>query len=367
VSGPLAGVTIADFTRILAGPYATMLMADLGATVIKIEHPAHGDDTRTWLPPTAPDGTATYYAAVNRNKQSVALDLDQPADLERAQAIAQQADILIENFPSGSLERRALGYRDVADVNPGIIYCTISGFGSEADLPGYDLLVQAMGGLMDITGHDEPTKVGVAVVDVLAGLHATTAILAALHERVTSGRGQHIEITLLGALLSGLVNQSSAAAITGQSPQRMGNAHPSITPYEVFPTADRPLVIAVGNDQQFTRMCQVLGHPEWATDERFTTNMARNAHRDELRALMVTALATSGVAAWQQQLTRARVPCGPVNTVLEALHLAEDLGLQPVVDVHGSRQIANPATFSRTPVEYRSPPPRLGEHNSTVT
>jgi crotonobetainyl-CoA:carnitine CoA-transferase CaiB-like acyl-CoA transferase len=366
VSGPLEGLLVADFSRVLAGPYATMLLGDLGATVVKVERPETGDDTRSWSPPVDEHGDATYFLSVNRNKYSVAWDLDVVDDRTRALRLAERADILIENFPAGALGRRGLGYDDVAALNPNVIYCTISGFGADADLPGYDLLVQAMGGLMDITGDDQATKVGVAIVDVVTGLHASTAILAALHHRDRTGEGQHLEVTLLGSLLSALVNQSGAAAITGESPHRMGNAHPSITPYEPYPTADRPLVIAVGNDAQFARLCQVLDHPEWSLDVRFRTNAARVQHRELLRTLLIDVLLTRRAEEWQSLLAVQRIPCGPVNTVGQALKLAEQLGLTPIVDIDGGAQISHPVTYSRTPPSYRSAPPRLDEHRAFV-
>lgn len=365
MNGPLEGLIVADFSRVLAGPYATMLLGDLGATVIKVERPGTGDDTRSWAPPTDDAGDSTYFLSVNRNKYSIALDLDDHADGERAQRLAQRADIFIENFPTGALDKRGLGYRDVIAINPDVIYCSISGFGPDADLPGYDLLVQAMGGLMDITGQDEPSKVGVAIVDVITGLHAANAVLAALHHRDRTGQGQLLEVTLLGSLLSALVNQSGSAAITGQPPRRMGNAHPSISPYEPYPTADRPLIIAVGNDQQFARLCDVLGHPNWARDPRFATNSARVANRDSLRAMLTDALRTRSADEWQASLQAERIPCGPINTVTDALELAERMNLNPVIDVDGVRQVANPVRYSRTPVTYRRRPPRLGEHDIT--
>ncbi len=366
MSGALDDLIVADFTRVLAGPYATMLLGDLGATVVKVERPVIGDDTRAWSPPVDSAGEATYFLSVNRNKYSVALDLDDPHDRARAQRLALRADVVIENFPTGALARRGLGYQDVASVNEDVIYCSISGFGTSADLPGYDLLVQAMGGLMDITGDTEPTKVGVAIVDVITGMHAVNAVLAALHHRDRTGEGQHIEVSLLGSLLSALVNQSAAAAITGQSPTRMGNSHPSISPYEPYPTADRPLVIAVGNDQQFTRLCEVLKEPQWATDQRFSTNSARVEHREQLHTLLTGVLRTKSAAEWQSLMQAARIPCGPINSLTQALELASRLGLEPVVEIDGVRQVANPARYSMTPVTYRRRPPRLNEDDSVI-
>lgn len=366
MSGPLTGLLVADFSRVLAGPYATMLLGDLGATVVKVERPETGDDTRSWSPPVDEHGDATYFLSVNRNKYSVAWDLDEAADLTRARRLAERADILIENFPGGALAKRNLAYHDVAAINPHVIYCSISGFGADADLPGYDLLVQAVGGLMDITGDAEPTKVGVAIVDVITGLHAVNAILAALHHRDLTGEGQLLEVSLLSSLLSGLVNQSGAAAITGQSPSRMGNAHPSISPYESYPTADRPIVIAVGNDAQFMRLCEALGHPDWSSDPRFATNSARVQHRQQLRSLLTGLLHTRGADYWQELLDAHRVPCGPINSVSQAIALAERLGLQPTIDVDGVAQIANPVRYSRTPASYRLRPPHLDEHAQLI-
>ncbi len=374
MTGALDGVLVADYSRVLAGPYATMLLADLGATVIKVERPGAGDDTRQWGPPYAPDGQATYFQSVNRGKASIDLDLRDSEDLRIAHALAARADVLVENHRPGSLARYALDYPAVSAINPGVVYCSISGFGADAgaDLPGYDLLVQAMGGLMSITGSDEPTKAGVAVVDVLTGLHATVAILAALRHRDATGEGQHVETTLLGALQSSLVNQAAAFVGAGSVPGRLGNAHPSISPYEVYPTADRPVVIAVGNDGQFARLVEVLGDPGLATDPRFATNPARVAHRDELAGRLQGLLAGAGADAWQDRLTAVGVPCGPINDIAQGFALAEQLGLQPIVEVtdprrpDGQRQVANPVRYSRTPVDYRCAPPELGEDRAAV-
>lgn len=369
-SGPLAGLLVADFTRVLAGPYATMLLGDLGAEVIKIERPDAGDDTRAWGPPFAPDGQSSYYHSVNRNKTSVAWNLDDPDDLDRARRLALRADVVIENFKAGALDRRGLGYADLVAENPGVIYCSISGFGSGAgaELPGYDLLVQAMGGLMSITGTDpdSPTKVGVALVDVLTGLHATVGILAALQERTRSGRGQRVEVNLLSSLLSGMVNQAAAYVTGGVVPGILGNAHPSIAPYEVFDTADRPLVLAVGNNVQFAALAAELGEPALAADQRFASNPDRVRNRAQLKAALTALLAHDTASNWQARLTAHGVPCGPINDISEAFALAERLGLQPVVPIPdadagaGYATVANPITFSRTPAAYRLTPPQLG-------
>ena len=366
--GPLDGVLVADFTRVLAGPYATMLLADLGATVVKVERPGAGDDTRAWGPPFTDNGQSTYFQSVNRNKQSIALDLSDAADLHIAQRLAQRADVFIENYKPGGLMRFRLDYASVALLNPDVVYCSISGFGDDVgkDLPGYDLLVQAMGGLMSITGTEAPTKAGVAVVDVLTGLHATVGMLAALRHRELTGQGQHLQVTLLGALLSSLVNQSSAFAGAGVVAELMGNAHPSIAPYEVFSCSDRPMILAVGNDGQFRRLVEVLGDDGLALDPRFATNTARVSHRQELKQTLETHLSTKPADEWQRLLTAAGVPCGPINDIGKAFTLATDLGLDPLVEIDGARQVANPVTYTRTPATYRSAPPAVDGDRAAV-
>jgi crotonobetainyl-CoA:carnitine CoA-transferase CaiB-like acyl-CoA transferase len=365
MSGPLDGIVVADFSRVLAGPYATMLLGDLGAHVIKVERPGHGDDTRAWGPPYTQGGMSTYFAGVNRNKTSRAIDLRTPEGRAAARELAVSADVLVENFKPGALEGMGLGYGELSRERPGLIYCSISGFGSGEgrDLPGYDLLVQAMGGLMSITGPEpgQPTKAGVALVDVITGLHAAVGILAALHHRDVTGEGQRIEVNLLSSLLSALVNQSSAYVAAGVVPGILGNAHPSIAPYEVYLTADRPLVIAVGNDGQFAALAEVLGDPALATDADYATNPARVAHRDALKARLESLLAVAGADEWQLRLTAAGVPCGPINDLAQAFALAESLGLSPVVDADGVPTVANPITLSATPPSYRSGPPDLPE------
>lgn len=365
----LSGLIVADFGRVLAGPYATMLLADFGAEVIKIERPGHGDDTRQWGPPWVGD-ESTYFAGVNRNKQSVALDLTDPDDLAEARRLVARADVVVENFLPGTMDRLGLGYGAARDVNPDLVYCSVTGFGSNNDLPGYDLLIQAAGGLMSITGPDAdtPTKVGVALVDVVTGLHAALGILAALRHRDRTGEGQRVEVNLLSSLLSALANQSSGYVAAGVVPRAMGNRHPSIAPYEVFRTADRPFVLAVGNDRQFRSLVTVLGIPELADDARYATNTDRVAHRDELVATLNAALATGTADHWFERLTAERVPCGPVNDLAAAFDLASRLGLEPTVDIADPRtestvrQVANPIRLSATPATYRTPPPRLGEH-----
>lgn len=372
--GALDGLLVADFSRVLAGPYATMLLADLGATVVKVERPGTGDDTRSWGPPFAADGQSTYFQSVNRNKLSLALDLRDPADVATAGRLAQACDILIENLRPGQLGRWGLGYSDVSAANPGVIYCSISGFGvtGGAELPGYDLLVQAMGGLMSITGTQEPTKAGVAVVDVLTGLHSTVAILAALHHRDRTGEGQHLDVSLLGSLQSSLVNQISAVLGAGAVPRFLGNAHPSIAPYEVFPTADRPLVLAVGNDAQFRHLMAALERPEIGADPQYATNEERVRHRDALVGLLSSILVTRSADDWQAVITAAGVPCGPINDIAQGIDLAESLGLDPVVEIDDPRRATtqrvatNPVRYSRTPATYRTAPPEIDEDRETV-
>ncbi|WP_053382847.1 CaiB/BaiF CoA transferase family protein [Leucobacter celer] len=405
--GALAGIRVADFSRVLAGPHATMILADLGADVIKIESP-EGDGTRQWRPPVNAVGQSTYFAGVNRGKRSVVCDLRDPEGLARARELARTADVVIENFKPGTMEKFGLGYDSVASENPGVVYCSISGFGDTAgrELPGYDLLVQAVGGLMSITGQrdadgGEPTKVGVALVDILTGLNAVIGIQAALaardavgrgrhdgadspaagrgqHDGVvspTAGRGQHVRVTLLGSLLSALANQASSTLETGVSPSRMGNAHPSIAPYETFAAADQAIALAVGTDGQFARLCEVLGIAELASDERFATNPQRVAHRVELREALEQRLRTRAAEEWIEAFTAANIPAGRVNTIGQAIELATSLGLDPVAETQATapdgtsrvlRSIATPISLSATPASYHVPPPGVGEHQDAA-
>lgn len=369
--GALDQVRILDFSRVLAGPFATMLLADLGAEVVKVERPGIGDDTRSWGPPYDDRGDATYFLAVNRNKRSVALDLRDPEDVARAQALARESDVLVENFRPGLLDSLGLGYDQLRREHPAIIYCSITGFGRTggAELPGYDLLVQALGGLMSITGapDGEPQKVGVALVDVLAGLFASVGILAALRHRERTGAGQRVDVDLLSSLLAALVNQASAYTVAGVVPTRMGNAHPSIAPYELFATADGDLVLAVGNDRQFQDLCQVLGAHELARDSRYATNDQRVRNRDRLRSALERHLARRTATEWAHELTVARVPAGVVNDIAGAFTLAASLGLEPIVELpgrdgHPVRLARNPIGLSDTPPVYRSAPPELSPH-----
>ncbi len=365
----LRKLDVLDFSRVLAGPFATMLLGDLGATVTKVERggpDGHGDDTRQWGPPYDAAGEATYFQSVNRNKASLVLDLADPADAARARERAARADVVVENFRPGVMDGFGLSYDDVAAVNPGVVYCSITGFGrgAGAELAGYDLLIQAVGGLMSVTGAPggDPQKVGVALVDVLAGLFATVGILAALQHRAATGEGQRVEVDLLSALLAALVNQSAAYTAGGVIPRRMGNAHPSIAPYELYRAADGELVVAVGNDRQFAALCAALGEPGLAVDGRFAGNVARVAHRTELRAELERVLAARTVGDWTAVLADARVPAGAVNDIGAAFALAERLGLAPIVSLprdDGSTVDLprNPIGLSATPVEYRSAPP----------
>ncbi|MET0837619.1 MAG: CaiB/BaiF CoA-transferase family protein [Marmoricola sp.] len=372
-TGPLAGLLVADFSRILAGPYATMLLADLGAEVVKVEGPA-GDDTRSWSPPVR-DGISTYYLGINRNKRSVALDLKDPGDAAAAQELARRADVLIENFRPGGLARFGLDYESVARDNPGVVYASISGFGSGpkgAPLPGYDLIVQAISGLMSLTGdpEGEPYRAGISVFDVMAGLHATIGILAAVNLRHETGRGQHVEVNLMSSALSGLVNQSSAYVAGGTVPMRMGNSHPSLFPYEPLPCSDGELIVTAGNNGQFRKLVEVLGVPELADDPRFLRNEDRTANRDLLRPLLVERLRTRTRNEWFHDIIAVGVPCGPINTIDGGVAFAREVGLDPVVEVGEGEaavpSVRNPITFSESPVDYVLPPPGLDEHGAEI-
>ncbi|GEL17252.1 CaiB/BaiF CoA transferase family protein [Pseudonocardia asaccharolytica] len=371
-TAPLAGLLVADFSRVLAGPYATMLLADLGAEVVKVESP-DGDETRTWTPPTRGD-VSTYYLAINRGKRSVALDLRDPADAELARELARRADVMIQNFKPGGLARYGLDYAAVRAGNPGIVYASISGFGPRAGakVPGYDLMVQAISGLMSLTGDPEgpPYRSGISVFDVMAGNHAVIGILAALRHRDATGQGQEVEVNLLASALSGLVNHSSAYVAGGVVPYRMGNAHPSVFPYEPLPAADREIIIAAANDRQFRRLCEVLGVPEVADDPRFARNRDRTANRDQLRPILVERLATRGATEWFELLVDAGVPCGPINTIEGGFAMAEQFELEPVVQVGpGERALPmarHPITLSATPARYELPPPELDEYGAEL-
>ncbi len=349
-----------------------MLLADMGADVIKVESPG-GDDTRTWLPPVR-DGVSTYFMSINRNKRAISLDFRDPVQAELARELAGRADVVIENFKPGSLSRFGLDYDTVAANNPAVVYASINGFGSSAGaaIPGYDLMVQAMSGLMSLTGDpDGPAyRAGISVFDVMAGLHATIGILAALQERTRSGRGQSLEVSLLSSALSGLVNHTGAFVMGGTVPFRMGNAHPSLYPYEPLPTQDGELIVIAGNDGQFAKLCSVIGAPELVDDPRFARNQDRTANRDQLHPLLVSRLADNTSSEWFDLLIAAGVPCAPIQTVDQGIAFAEKVGLSPIVDVGETGasvpMIRNPITFSRSQNRYELPPPRINQDGEEI-
>jgi len=367
--GPLDGLIVADLSRVLAGPYCTMLLADMGATVIKVESPA-GDETRTWTPPER-DGVSTYYLSINRNKRSVVLDFNDTDDIELTRELLRRADVAVENFKPGGLEKFRLDYGSAQAINPRLVYLSISGFGTAegAWLPGYDLVVQAVSGLMSLTGEpDGPAyRAGVAAFDVMTGLHGLIGVLAALHQREQTGEGQHVEVSLLASAMSGLVNQSGAFAAAGVVPHRMGNAHPSVYPYQTMPTKDRDVIIAAANDRQFRSLCEVLGIAGVADDPRFTLNADRTKNRADLHPLLLEKLSHWSADDLFLALNRAGVPCGPINSIAEGVQLAERLGLDPLVDVGGGiNAIRNPITFSASDLRYDLPPPDLGADSDEI-
>jgi crotonobetainyl-CoA:carnitine CoA-transferase CaiB-like acyl-CoA transferase len=363
---------VADLSRVLAGPYCTMLLADLGATVVKVESPA-GDETRTWMPPEK-DGISTYYVSVNRNKRSIVLDFSNPDDVELCRELLRRADIAVENFKVGGLDKFGLGYESAREINPALIYLSISGFGTKegAALPGYDLVVQAVSGLMSLTGAaDGPAyRAGIAAFDVMTGLHGTIGILAALHHRTKTGEGQHVEVNLLSSAMSGLVNHTGAYTMAGVVANRMGNEHPSVYPYQAMPTKDRDVIITAANDRQFRSLCRVLGVEELAGDPRFAHGPDRTANRDDLHPVLLERLSHWTADDLFLALNAAGVPCGPINSIKEGVELAERLGLAPRVTVGEGVDavdvVRNPIDFSVTPPHYQLPPPRLGEHSDEL-
>ena len=385
-AAPLSHLRILDLSRVLAGPWCSQLLADLGAEVIKIERPGSGDETRAWGPPYLKDAEgrdtteAAYYLAINRNKESVTLDLAHPEGQKIVRDLAMKCDVVLENYKVGGLRKYGLDYESLARLNPRLIYCSITGFGQDgpyAARAGYDFLIQGMGGLMSVTGRADgesgagPQKVGVALTDILTGLHAAVGILAALAHRERTGEGQHIDVALLDVQVACLANQALNYLASGTPPRRMGNAHPNIVPYQDFPTADGDMILAVGNDAQFARFCAIAGHPEWAVDARFATNAARVNHRAELIPLLRQATVMKTTAAWIEALEAAAVPCGPINDLAgvfadpQVRHRGMRIDL-PHPLAGSAPQVANPLRLSATPVEYRNAPPLLGQDTEAV-
>jgi crotonobetainyl-CoA:carnitine CoA-transferase CaiB-like acyl-CoA transferase len=377
--GPLSGIRVLDLTRVLAGPLCTMTLGDLGAEVIKIERPGAGDDTRSWGPPWAagPEGReSAYYLCVNRNKRSAAVDLKDGEGRALVRSLARGADVLVENYAPGMMDGWGLGYQELAAQNPRLVYCSVTGYGSdgpEAGRPGYDFAVQARAGWMAITGEPggAPAKVGVAVVDVLTGQNAAIAVLAALAERAVSGRGQRVEVSLFDSALAGLVNVTQAALVTGREPRRWGNAHATIVPYQAFDAADRALVVAVGNDAQWRRLCEAIGAEGLRDDPRFATNPGRVEHREELVPVLAALFRGAPAAEWLGRMEAAGVPCAPVQTVGEALRdpaLLQRAGLWAMEGAgYGPVDtIASPLRLERTPPALHRPAPALGEHTDEV-
>jgi len=371
---PLEGVKVLDLSRVLAGPYATMVLGDLGASVIKVEHPERGDDTRHWGPPFAGEGEdreSAYFLAVNRNKRSIGVDLKDQEGLERVKRLAAGADVVIENWRRGALEKLGLGYEALSEANPGLVYCSITGFGPGPDeeRPGYDFLVQARGGVMGITGQPggEPTKVGVAISDIVCGMFASNAILAALHRRAATGEGARIEVPLFESTLGWLANRGQEYLISGEDTGFIGNAHPSIVPYQTFDASDKPLVVAVGNNTQFAELCKVVGRPELAEDERYATNPDRVANREALIPELQEEFRKRPADAWVQEIRAAGVPSGPVNPLADVFADDHVKGSGILQDLkHPSagslKMVASPILVDGERLPIRRPPPTLGQH-----
>lgn len=371
IPGALDGILVADFSRVLAGPLCTMVLGDLGAEVIKVERPDGGDDTRSWGPPYAPDGTATYYLGLNRNKRSLRLDLKDDEDLALARSLGARADVVVSSFRPGLMARFGLDHETLAAVNPRVVSCEISAFGDDpraAPLPGYDLLAQAAGGLMSVTGEPgrRPVKIGAALVDMITGLHAAIGILAALQAREHTGEGQRVTTSLMGSALAAMLNQASAYLGAGVIGHALGTHHPSLAPYQTLMAADGELCVAVGNDAMFARLCSAIGHPELAADERFATNPARVAERAALDEALQAVLVEEPVTHWVELLTAHGVPAGPVNDIAQALEYAESLGMAPVDETGGVRTIRPAFDLSATPPSVRLAPPALGAHDAEL-
>jgi len=384
--GALSHLKVLDLSRVLAGPWASQILADLGAEVIKIERPGVGDDTRAWGPPFMSDATgvataeSAYFLSTNRGKQSVCVDIKSAEGQATLRALTRDCDVLIENFKAGDAARYGLGYEDLAAINPALVYCSITGFGQTGPLrerPGYDFMIQAMAGLMSVTGQPDgaegagPQKVGVALTDIMTGLYATIGILAALAERVRSGLGQHVDMALFDVTVAALANQAANYLVGGINPVRLGNAHPNIVPYQSFVVKDGHLVVAVGNDQQYRRFVEVLGCPQLAGDPRFATNGDRVRNRDALVPLLQGKMLERGKEAWLGLLEAAKVPVGPINSVAEVFALPQVAARDMRVTVPHPQNaelslVGNPIKLSRTPVEYHRAPPTLGQHTEEV-
>ncbi len=383
---PLSGIRVLDLSRILAGPWAAQTLADLGAEVIKVERPGAGDDTRVWGPPflndaqTGERADAAYFLTCNRGKQSITVDFTQEEGAQLIKSLVKKCDILIENFKVGGLKKYGLDYASLKAIHPGLIYCSITGFGQTgpyAERPGYDFLIQAMGGLMSITGERDdkagggPQKVGVAITDVMTGLYSTVGILSALRVKERTGEGQHLDMALMDVQVAALANQASSYLVTGVSPVRLGNEHPSITPYQSLPASDGYFILAIGNDSQFKSFCQAAGHPELSSDPRFLTNKDRVTHRDQLTPLLEEITRTRRIDDWTLIMERAGVPCGPINTLervfadpqVQARELRVDI---PHAQYGSVPSVASPIRLSKTPIQYDKAPPQLGEHNQAI-
>ncbi|MFN3239549.1 MAG: CaiB/BaiF CoA transferase family protein [Pseudomonadales bacterium] len=378
-NGILSGTLVLDLSRVLAGPWATQILADLGATVIKVEHPVGGDDTRDFGPPffSLPDDAgelSAYFLSANRGKQSVCIDIRKPEGVELVLKLAAISDVLVENFKYGDLQRRGLGYEAVNAVNPKIVYCSVTGFGHTGPAkakPGYDMVVQGMAGLMSITGESDeaggqPQKIGVALADIMTGLYSTIAILAALKERDQSGLGQHIDMALMDVVTASLANQASNYLVTGEVPGRMGNEHPNIVPYQVFETRDGHVIVAVANDSQFEKFCRVIGQPQLAADPRYKKNAGRVTHRRELIPILAEILSARAMDDWLEDFAAEGVPVSPINTIDRVFADEQSIARQMRQEIQGVPLVANPIKFSRSQLEQSQRPPLHGEHNALL-
>ena len=375
---PLRGIKVLDLSRVLAGPWCTQLLADLGAEVIKVERPGAGDDTRHWGPPWHGEGdrrVAGYFLSCNRGKKSAAIDFSQPDGAALVRTLAEKSDVVVENFKVGGLEKFGLDAKSLRAANPRLIYASITGFGQDgpyADRAGYDYIIQGMGGLMSITGLPDgvpgggPMRVGVAVVDLFTGLYTSVAILSALYAREKSGEGAHIDMALFDTQLAMLANQASNALVSGKDPPRQGNTHPNIVPYQPFDAADQPIIIAIGNERQFARLAEICGHPEWTRDPRFASNAERVAHREEIVELIKEAVARKPAADWLEQLEAAGIPAGPINRISQALDDVQAQHRQMVRMIAGMPLVGSPVRFDATRADSDLPPPGLGEHTIEV-